>query len=289
MLYEYIYDTKVGDFGCIKHEQYSFLGASPDGINIEPNSEKYGVMLEIKNIVNREITGIPKKEYWVQTQIQMETCDLDECDFLETRFIEYENENAFLMDTNGPGDSHNIQLIDKTSKGEYKGVIMYFANKEGNPYYVYKPMDIKTYIDFQKWEETEMESLESSGLGYTWIKNLYWRLDCFSCVLIKRNTKWFNENVHFLEELWKTVEYERVHGYEHRAPKSNKKQTKNRIENTDLEKPLCLIKINSDTGEAMLDKETISNNTIKTVQLVVSNSNSIHKPNTFDESKYNMK
>lgn len=24
MLYEYIYDTKVGDFGCIKHEQYSF-------------------------------------------------------------------------------------------------------------------------------------------------------------------------------------------------------------------------------------------------------------------------
>lgn len=98
---------------------------------------------------------------------------------------------------------------------------------------------------------------------------------------------------YILEELWKTVEYERVHGYEHRAPKSNKKQTKNRIENTDLEKPLCLIKINSDTGEAMLDKETISNNTIKTVQLVVSNSNSksnsIHKPNTFDESKYNMK
>lgn len=38
-----------------------FLGASPDGINIEPNSEKYGVMLEIKNIVNREITGIPKR------------------------------------------------------------------------------------------------------------------------------------------------------------------------------------------------------------------------------------
>jgi hypothetical protein len=45
-------------------------------------------MLEIKNISNRIIDGIPKEEYWVQMQIQMETCDLDECDFVETRFKE---------------------------------------------------------------------------------------------------------------------------------------------------------------------------------------------------------
>ena len=45
-------------------------------------------MLEIKNIVNREINGIPKKEYWIQMQLQMEVCDLGECDFLETRFKE---------------------------------------------------------------------------------------------------------------------------------------------------------------------------------------------------------
>jgi putative phage-type endonuclease len=300
MIYEYTYNTKIGDFGCIKHDKYSFLGASPDGINIDPNSEKYGVMLEIKNIVNREITGIPKKEYWVQTQLQMETCDLDECDFLETRFIEYENENAFLMDTD------NNQNIEKTSKNEYKGVIMYFANKDGNPFYVYKPMNIKTYLDFQKWEETEMERLES--IGYIWIKNLYWRLDCISCVLIKRNTKWFNENLHFLEELWKTVEYERVHGYTHRAPKSSKKQTKNRIEPTVSNKSICLIKINSHTGDAMLDKESeyvsepipISTNATKTVQISSTtnpNTNPVNKPNTlqffkirtqsFDESKNN--
>uniref|UniRef100_A0A6C0EES6 YqaJ viral recombinase domain-containing protein n=1 Tax=viral metagenome TaxID=1070528 RepID=A0A6C0EES6_9ZZZZ len=305
MIYEYMYNTKIGDFGCIKHDKYFFLGASPDGINIDPNSEKYGVMLEIKNIVNREITGIPKKEYWVQTQLQMETCGLDECDFLETRFIEYENENAFLMDTsNTPDDSthtNNHQSIEKTAKNEYKGVIMYFANKDGNPFYVYKPMNIKTYIDFQTWEETEMERLES--LGYIWIKNLYWRLDCFSCVLIKRNIKWFNENLHFLEELWKTVEYERVHGYAHRAPKSSKKQTKNRIETTTSNKSICLIKINSDTGDVDFDQnnsitkesDAISNDATKTVQL--SNSPLTHKPNimqffkirtqSFDESKHN--
>ena len=84
LIYEDMYKTKIEDFGCIEHETYKFIGASPDGINIDPQSDRYGRMLEIKNIVNREITGIPKKEYWIQMQIQMEVWDLDECDFLET-------------------------------------------------------------------------------------------------------------------------------------------------------------------------------------------------------------
>jgi putative phage-type endonuclease len=97
-IYEHIYNTKVEDFGCIQHNTYKFLGASPDGINVNPESQLYGRMLEIKNIVNREITGIPKKEYWIQTQLQMEVCDLDECDFLETKFTEYENFKEFCDD-----------------------------------------------------------------------------------------------------------------------------------------------------------------------------------------------
>lgn len=59
-IYEYMYDTKVEDFGCIQHESYLFIGASPDGINVDSKSDRYGRMLEIKNIVNREINGIPK-------------------------------------------------------------------------------------------------------------------------------------------------------------------------------------------------------------------------------------
>ena len=63
---------------------------------MDNKNDRYGRMLEIKNIVNRDITGIPKKAYWVQMQLQMEVCDLEECDFLETRFKEYDNEQAFL-------------------------------------------------------------------------------------------------------------------------------------------------------------------------------------------------
>ena len=89
MYYEQKYKTKVEDFGCIQHDKYSYIGASPDGINVDPSSPRYGRMLEIKNIVNREITGIPKEEYWIQMQVKMETCGLNECDFLETQFSEY--------------------------------------------------------------------------------------------------------------------------------------------------------------------------------------------------------
>jgi len=98
MLYEYIYDTKVRDYGCIQHDTYKFLGASPDGINVDPNSQRYGRMLEIKNPTTREITGIPKEDYWIQMQLQMETCNLNECDFLETVFKEYETEEDSVED-----------------------------------------------------------------------------------------------------------------------------------------------------------------------------------------------
>ena len=99
MIYEDKYSTTVEDFGCIEDHEYSFLGASPDGIITDVKSERYGRMLEIKNIVNREIDGIPKKEYWIQMQLQMKVCELEECDFLETRFVEYADLTAFEEDT----------------------------------------------------------------------------------------------------------------------------------------------------------------------------------------------
>ena len=88
----------IDDFGCVPHPTLSCLVASPDGINTDPSSNHYGRMLEIKNIVNREINGNPKMEYWIQTQLQMEVCNLNECDFLETRFIEYDSKEDFEQD-----------------------------------------------------------------------------------------------------------------------------------------------------------------------------------------------
>ena len=45
-----MYKTKVKDYGCIQHDKYKFLGASPDGINVDINiTTLYGRMVEIKN------------------------------------------------------------------------------------------------------------------------------------------------------------------------------------------------------------------------------------------------
>jgi putative phage-type endonuclease len=145
MYYEQKYGTKVEDFGCIKHSNYSFLAASPDGIVVNKESDRYGRMLEIKNPVSREINGIPKKEYWTQMQLQMEVCDLDECDFLETKFTEYPDYVSYINDTSEEvfTDSQDVEWFNNclSKDNKMKGKIIYFHTKEGKPFYVYKPLD----------------------------------------------------------------------------------------------------------------------------------------------------
>lgn len=207
MIYEHKYSTKIQDFGCIQHDSHKFLGASPDGINVDDMSPLYGRMLEIKNPVSRDITGIPKKEYWVQCQLQMETCDLDECDFYETKFTEYESEHDFLQDGS----------FLMSAKNEMKGVMMYFSTTDGSPHYLYKPI-IMDKEDYDLWEQDAIELYENDK-NMTWIKNNYWKLEQVSCVLILRNRQWFETNIAELGSVWKTIEEERITGYAHRAPK----------------------------------------------------------------------
>lgn len=210
LIYEHKYKTTVEDFGCIQHPTYKFIGASPDGINVDKNGDRYGRMLEIKNVVSRDINGIPKKEYWVQMQLQMEVCDLDECDFLETKFTEYDGYYAYENDVSE----------------KMKGIIIYFHTKDGKPFYVYKPLTIVEDKDVTKWEEDTITLYQSKEYKYTYMKFIYWKLEVFSCVLVLRNKEWFKNNIPQLEKVWKIIEQERVSGYEHRAPvKKVKKET----------------------------------------------------------------
>jgi len=232
-IYEEMYETAIEDVGCIRHEKYAFLGASPDGINIDIRSPRYGRMLEIKNIVNREIDGIPKKEYWIQMQMQMEVWGLNECDFLETKFSEYVDYAAFKEDTVEDlfEDDDGVEFANVClSKDEkQKGQIMYFHTKEGKPHYVYKPLDFIHPDDIQKWEESVLTTFQSPQYGYTFMKYIYWKLDYMSCVLVPRNRQWFEANIGELEAIWETIKRERVTGYEHRAPNKKAKKDINSI------------------------------------------------------------
>ena len=248
MIYEDIYNSKVEDFGCIQHPTYKFLGASPDGIIIESSTGRYGRMLEIKNPVSREITGIPKKEYWVQMQLQMEVCDLDECDFLETKFVEYSDRHSYKNDSkynDNDNDNETEDISDTTisSDGKQKGIIIYFHTKEGKPFYSYKPLNIKTPQQIIDWEDDTITIYQSEKYNYTFLKFIYWKLDKLSCVLVLRNKDWFKNNIGQLEKVWKTIETERVTGFEHRAPikKQKKEPFKPFIEK---ETQGCLLKFN---------------------------------------------
>ena len=205
MFYEKIYETKIEDFGCITHKIYKFLGASPDGINVNKNSNLYGRMLEIKNVVSRTINGIPKKEYWIQMQLQMECCDLNETDFLETKFIEYETKEDYDED----GD------FSLSKDNKYKGTILMFY-KNGNPYYEYKPINIKKIDEYEKWYNLTIDKNNDK----TFIKELYWKLITFSCILVKRDKEWFNKNIEQFKNIWTIILEERINGeYIKRIPK----------------------------------------------------------------------
>jgi putative phage-type endonuclease len=269
-IYEETYNTKVADFGCIQHDTYIYLGASPDGINVEPTSQRYGRMLEIKNIVNREIDGIPKKEYWIQMQLQMEVCDLDECDFLETKFIEYSDLNSYMEDTSEElfedEDGNEFKNVCLSKEDKTKGIIIHFHTNEGKPFYAYKPLDIVHPSDIKEWEEktidyyqenNQIQNCTSKGIKYTYMKTIYWKLEQISCVLVCRNKVWFNDNINELAEIWSIIEKERVSGYQHRAPNKRENVKKENIVDF-MTKPVnnggCLLQFNKETSKITIAK-----------------------------------
>jgi len=213
MWYEREYSTKVSEFGCIPHHEHSFIAASPDGINTDPTSKRFGRMVEVKNIVNRDITGIPKEEYWIQMQLQLEVCQLRECDFLETRFIEYESFEAFFED----GD------FSRSSDAKDKGVMALFIDPHGTPSYEYAPIGLHSEIEYNEWNDKVMNNTP----GRMWLKNIFWKLDEVSVVLVVRNRRWFNAALPIFQSTWETILMERESGYQHRAPNKRARITMN--------------------------------------------------------------
>ena len=193
--YEMEYDTDVIEYGCIVHRDYSFLGASPDGINGRRGSKLQGRMLEVKNPVSRVITGVPKKEYWVQMQLQMEVCDLDECDFLETKFVEYteyEEYAAIRAQSGGGGGAMRF------------GTILVFIKDEALHYVYSPPEECATLEEECAWSRSFREKAEKERT-MTWYKTLHWQLVEVSCVLVQRNRRWFESAAPVLSAFWERV------------------------------------------------------------------------------------
>ena len=173
----------------------------------------------------------------------MAVCDLNECDFLETKFIEYSDFQSYCNDSSlskSNGDEFNSFVT--TKDGNYKGIIIYFHMKNGIPFYAYMPLNIWKPKDVHEWEENTINKYQAEPYNYSYIKFIYWKLEKMSCVLILRNNDWFKNIIGQLEKVWNIIKEERITGYQHRAPiKRQKKEAPiNLFINNDSE---CFLKI----------------------------------------------
>ena len=96
---------------------------------------------------------------------------------------------------------------------------------DGNPFYIYKPLRmIQQYFE-DVWLDEQIK--EQQKCGRCWIKNIFWKLEEYSCVLVLRNQLWFKENIGALERLWNIVLKERETGeWTSRGPQKRVKKDK---------------------------------------------------------------
>lgn len=233
MAYEYRMNVTVEEFGLMGHEKHKFLGASPDGIVCRykldgKHTTKYvGRMLEIKCPVSRKInkTGKIKGEqcpiyYWVQVQLQLECCDLEECDFWQCSLSEYDTREDFVNDTDkdepfrseetGYEKGCLIQLIPKSQvlnvmNGDYEKVIWDHA------IFMYPEEIEMTPEDCDTWVNEKLKELNDEKYkDYVFDRVIYWKITDTHNVTIDRDRKWFAEYLPVYEQTWKYVEFFRA-------------------------------------------------------------------------------
>ena len=206
MIYEQRNNVRVIEFGLMPHPSIPFLGASPDGITPE------GMMLEIKCPPVREITGIIPHNYWLQMQLQLETCDLEECDFLECKLVEYDDEEEYYEDIYKDEEDNIIDRL-KTFNNLEKGVLItYDAPTEDEPNkkrYIYPDRIGLTKEEIDSWCEEKGKEFDEQNIPY--VRN-YWKLERISCVRVDRNRKWFEVKLPVMRAFWKDICFHRSVG-----------------------------------------------------------------------------
>lgn len=228
LIYEYRMNCKIQEYGLIMHPKYAWLGASPDGIIDElkfdgiHKSNQVGKMLEIKCPFRRDIKmsgeiydWICPKYYWAQVQLQLEVCELDECDFLQCKIEEYESREQFLEDTdiNEPFKSQEtgfekgclIQLlpINKASTigtGDYNNAIYDHAT------FLHPPRVNMTPHELDIWLNETISNKEKYK-GCVIDRIVYWKLEKCKNVTIVRDKEWFESKFPIMQNMWNLVNF----------------------------------------------------------------------------------
>ena len=224
LTYELLHNVKVYDFGLMAHhdKNITFLSASPDGICFTENSPLVGRMLEIKCPLSRKIntSGTIKDHvcplyYWNQVQLQLECCNLEECDFVQCKIVEYKDRNEYINDTNP--ECH----YRSKSYGKPRGAVIELlpTNLSADKYINGIPTDEAIYEDttfihppylnmsndeLNNWILFEIDNL-TKRKDVKLNKVVYWKMTEHVFTLIKRDRVWFADKKEKMRFIWNYV------------------------------------------------------------------------------------
>lgn len=201
MFYEHLNNLKIVEFGLIPHPKLSVFGASPDGItDIDSPSGLVGRMLEIKCPPKREFTKEVPKHYWMQMQGQLEVCDLEECDFLQVKLEEYNDQSDYESDVND--DLKNGFTKDNLPKG----LVLEYYNDEGIEY-EFSPW-LASLDDILDWKNKTIK-IRGNHTVEKW-----WKITRYECTLVRRDKEWWSSIVPDIIKFWSEVVHYREVGNE---------------------------------------------------------------------------
>ena len=202
--YEKMNNLEIIEFGLIPHPDFTIFGASPDGICSNDSPDEFiGRMLEIKCPPKRKFTKTVPKHYWYQMQGQLECCNLEECDFLQVKFQEYDNFDDYSNDGNNSG---------YTEKGFPKGcTLTYRKQNELKCSYLYPELEL-TNEEYKNWIEENKRNIQSEG--HEFVEAKWWYIERYECTLVKRDREWWCTAMEQIYQFHKSVEYYKRNGTE---------------------------------------------------------------------------
>lgn len=239
MMYEFRNGITIKEYGCLPHSDYVFIGASPDGIVSSAKKEsnlisrmKIGRMLEIKNPSSRSIIilndynqaeyrRIIPTGYYYQIQLQLEVCNLQYCDFLETKityydsFDEFKEDNYILSELTIPHNKY-IPITNLNSEGMEKGLIIKiidYSQSDTKISSILFPLDGDYTIEaFTKWidEEKEIYKQKISSDSFEF-EPIYWKCDVYEVKTVEKDQTFINDKIiSGLQSCWNEIESDRT-------------------------------------------------------------------------------
>lgn len=176
----------VEECGRFRHATLANLAASPDGI--VATGERAGRLLEIKAPISRQLEEdmIPE-EYYVQTQVQMECCDVEFLDFCEARIVAGE---SWTLNGTGPCVGAVAVVGERTDSRTWR--------------YMYSPL-------FDNTSEGRAETMawipsDDSPVEMTILEKHVWEIEKIQVLTLRRNPRWWtNVGQPSYDSFWNTV------------------------------------------------------------------------------------